>query len=195
MSKVEQFLDTEFICAFSGDLQQSKLALNMHKTNLTNSRTGTATHGQSHQNIWGTFPFTWNCSFQKGLSVVRKFSDLDILIHVSDEWDYRKTSWLQVCVMYQRFIAFLSRRWFKAVPCYVAMMVSKAPTALGSVRVMSHWNLCNAPRNTPWHCDQNQWNQGTKYCRSWYDHQRALITVPCGQYIEYFNWKEPCTLI
>lgn len=35
-------------------------------------------------------------------------------------------------------------------------------------------------------CDKNQWNRDTKCYRSWYDYQRALVTVPCGQYIEYF---------
>lgn len=138
MFKVGQFIGTEVICAFFGDLQQSKLALSMCKTNLTNSWARAASHGQSHPNIWGTFPFTWNCLFQNGLSVVRSFSDLGILIHVGDKRDDGKTSWLQVCV-----IAFLSLQWFKAVPCYVAIMVPKAPAALGSARVMRYWNLCN----------------------------------------------------
>lgn len=120
----------------------AKLALSMCKTNLTNSCTGTASHGQSHQNIWSTFPFTWSCLFQKGLLAVRKFSDLGILIHVGEEWDYGRTSCPRSVPCPKGFTAFLSQRvWSSA--CYGAVLVPKAPAALGSAREMRHWNLCS----------------------------------------------------
>lgn len=150
MLKVEQFIDTEVKCAFSGDLQQSKLALNMCKTNPTNSHTETSTHGQSHQNIWGNFPFTWDCSFLTTLSSQKVFR-----LGCFDPCGWWVRLWKNILttglchVPKDSLHSFLSNDLKQCLLCSNDGI--KGSTALGSWRVMRYWNLCNTPRNTPWH--------------------------------------------
>lgn len=122
--KVEQLIDTEVKCAFSGDLQQSKLALNMCKTSPTNSHIETdhswsskyLGHLSLHLKLLISDYSQWSESFQTWM-----FWSMWVMGEIMEKHpDYRSVS----CT--KGFIAFLSLRWFEAVPCYAAMMVSKA---------------------------------------------------------------------